>query len=420
MLVVFAVVTFIFVRAITVVLHEMGHALVAAFLDNKEVTVFIGSYGSKKHCFNLKLGRMSFWFKRVPILWQVGMVVHKYRGYYGNLAISLAGPVTSTLIALLFALPIFKIATNEGVKFVSIVFIISSLIDLAVNLFPSTTAVVFDDGSIGYNDGRNILNQLTNKQTYLDSLEAYNYAMGDEPIKAAHKYEAIVKRGKVGVEYYSACFACYYHGKDYGKAKEIEALMREKGICKAADYNRFGALKFNEKDYEGCLIDTTDAIHYNPKLTEAYHNRSLALSSLGRYNEALVDASKVIELTPDSYEAYNNRASVFCNKKLYVEAIADATASIKLNSNNLTAHYYRGYAYLEMELIDSAIADAQEAVRNGLLDPYGYYLLGRCYAVTGDGVSAKFNFIKAKELGLDTPELDEALVNLSDVKYNFG
>ncbi len=78
----------------------------------------------------------------------------------------------------------------------------------------------------------------------------------------------------------------------------------------------------------------TEAIELDPKLVEAYGNRSLAYLNLGRLEEALDDTTKVIELEPTDVSvlasAYAVRALARAGLGRFEEADADLAKACEL------------------------------------------------------------------------------------------
>ena len=67
--------TFLLARLLTVLLHELGHAIPAILLTQQQVTVYIGSYGDPKNTLKLNLGMMEIFFRYNFFAWRIGMCV---------------------------------------------------------------------------------------------------------------------------------------------------------------------------------------------------------------------------------------------------------------------------------------------------------------------------------------------------------
>ena len=68
----------------------------------------------------------------------------------------------------------------------------------------------------------------------------------------------------------------------------------------------------------------------NPVLAEAYTNRGIVKSELGKHKEAIVDYDKAIRLNRDAAEPYINRGLAKCRLGKVVEAKADFQTALEI------------------------------------------------------------------------------------------
>jgi tetratricopeptide (TPR) repeat protein len=73
-------------------------------------------------------------------------------------------------------------------------------------------------------------------------------------------------------------------------------------------------------------------LEINPRLAEAYVNRSAALNQQGDYVGAIVDVTKVLEINPRLPEAYFNRADARLLHGDRAGARADLNKALELTS----------------------------------------------------------------------------------------
>ena len=93
-------------RSITTLVHEYGHALPALLFTEKEVKVYVGSYGNLDNALTVKLGRLTTYLKFNLLNWNIGMCQHE--GEYSKTKraiIILGGPIASVLLSI----PLLKI-----------------------------------------------------------------------------------------------------------------------------------------------------------------------------------------------------------------------------------------------------------------------------------------------------------------------
>ncbi len=324
------------------------------------------------------------------------------------------------VIASVFAWLVFATDLNDLFKLLAIAFCISGVVDLFFNIIPNSTPYVLADGSITYNDGSLLLQIISQKQYYLVVKEMLQDVKAGNHGLAAEKAERIFKTGKVPRGLYIYCIGCYLEAKNYAKAAEIGDLLRELPDVSAIEYAYLGTIDFHQKNYQACLDNLDKALALNSEDYSAYGTRSLAHCFLGHLDEAIADANTAIALQPNNALLYSNRAYVFVLKELYVEAVADATQAIKLDDGVSYAHNNRAYAKIKLGLLDAGLADVQRAIKLQPGGSYNYLVLGIYYWESGDAVSAKLQFLKAKELDPDTYELDKYLALVEDVAYHVG
>lgn len=120
--------------------------------------------------------------------------------------------------------------------------------------------------------------------------------------------------------------------------------------------------KLNLHEFQGAIIDFTEAIRQKPDLADAYYGRGFAKSRLGDYQGAIVDFTKVIGLISDYAGVYCNRANA---KRLlgdYRGAITDYAMAIGMKSDDVEAYYNRGGAKANLEDLQGAIADFTKVI----------------------------------------------------------
>jgi hypothetical protein len=151
------VVLFILSQPITVLLHELGHAVPVLLITRKPVDIFIGSYGNEEGCFRIKLGAIAVWLGHNPLKWvrRGGLCIPARAGMSTThqLIYTLSGPFASAIIACVCLYLTFAIDLQGFLKLALIVFLFSALFDLIRNLYPDIYPAVLDDGTLVYNDG---------------------------------------------------------------------------------------------------------------------------------------------------------------------------------------------------------------------------------------------------------------------------
>ncbi|MDQ3803064.1 MAG: tetratricopeptide repeat protein [Acidobacteriota bacterium] len=106
-----------------------------------------------------------------------------------------------------------------------------------------------------------------------------------------------------------------------------------------------------------------EALSINPVMPEAFNNLGLALSKLGRHEEALASFDRVGQLEPDHPYVWGNRAEVLYLLKRYDEAVESCEKALSLNADDGRAFYNRGHALSALGRFDEAIRNFDDALR---------------------------------------------------------
>ena len=111
--------------------------------------------------------------------------------------------------------------------------------------------------------------------------------------------------------------------------------------------------------YDAALQHATLALKFNSQLAGAHGSRCVALSHLGRYDEAIQECSTAIELPPFGGQksvTYSDRAEVYMHIGRYDLAVDDLSDAIRLN-DFAYYHFLRGSALIELGFQDLARSD---------------------------------------------------------------
>jgi lipoprotein NlpI len=123
------------------------------------------------------------------------------------------------------------------------------------------------------------------------------------------------------------------------------------------------------------LDDFNAAIEANPALIDAYGERGIMLTVVGRFNDAIPDFTKVIDAHPRLAYAYYNRGVCYELIGLDDLAIEDISASIAIEPRAEFRYERRGTIYFRKKQLDLALADYEQAL---VINPqYAPALYGR-------------------------------------------
>jgi tetratricopeptide (TPR) repeat protein len=83
-----------------------------------------------------------------------------------------------------------------------------------------------------------------------------------------------------------------------------------------------GAIAYSLKNFDSAIEDFSQVIAYDPTNSEAYQQRSLALTQAGHYESALVDLDRYCSTRPNDLGSFLRLANLYSYTKHYAEAMA--------------------------------------------------------------------------------------------------
>jgi carboxyl-terminal processing protease len=124
-----------------------------------------------------------------------------------------------------------------------------------------------------------------------------------------------------------------------------------------------GFAHYNNKDYDRAIVDSSEAIRLDPKLSSAYNHRGNAYRAKLDYDRALADFTEAIRLDPKSALAYSNRGNVYYDRLDYDRAIADSSEAVRIDPTLTNAYLNRGNAYYVKQDYDRAIINYDQVIK---------------------------------------------------------
>ncbi|MBV8252053.1 MAG: hypothetical protein JO154_05550 [Chitinophaga sp.] len=131
---------FFIARFFTIMIHELGHALTAIKFTKQYAIVYIGSYEDASGCIQINKGLLEINIKKNPLTWVKGLCIASEDDMTlkQRLIQVLAGPLSSFVIAIVAAVIVFAFDMHGSIKLMMAIFLLSAMIDLLINLRPST------------------------------------------------------------------------------------------------------------------------------------------------------------------------------------------------------------------------------------------------------------------------------------------
>ena len=380
---------FIIARFITVLLHELGHAIPALIFTKEKVTVFLGSYGDIKKSKHLPLNkRSSIYFKLNPLKWRGGMIQHGSNNLsvLKNLIILFTGPLFSLFIAIVALWLVFSFDLNGFLKLLSIIFLFSALFDLR-NIYPNEKPILLINGSYTYNDGYQVREVFKFRKNSKILFSAYEFC-DRKNYAGAIKLFRTLNPTFIDKNIFTFILTIYCNCKDYNGGKEFYKLILDQQNRQSPDSDNFSNIAIIESNLN------------NNELAMSFYNKSLEL---------------------DGYNIYSlsNRGYTYNLFEKYDEAIKDFDKAIKIDPNFSYAFANRGYSKIKLNLFEEALADINKAITINNKDSYAFRNLGLYYLQNGNYKDAIKNLQIAFELDPATHMIDE-YIEIAEEKSNMN
>lgn len=343
-------------RPLTVLFHELGHAIPVILLTKQKATVYIGSYGDPNNSIKIDFGMLVIFFRYNPFAWRQGLCVPSAKSISINRQIvyTLSGPLTSLIVATIACYFTFAYDLHGFLKLFLIGFLVSAFLDLLVNLIPNEIPIQLVDGSIAYNDGYSLKQLFYYKylpNEYFEAVDLYNEQKIGE---AAVLFEKIFVETK-DVNIFSLAINSYMQEKNYKKVKElsdtfalIEKLNDDDLSNIALSYSLLGY-------YEEALKLYDKSIQLNPDHKYSLNNKGYTLNLMGKYEEAISLFIKCIEIDKDFAYSYNNRGFAKIKLGHPKEGLQDIKYSLEIDPDNSYAYLNMGIYHFEKGEFDEAL-----------------------------------------------------------------
>ncbi|WP_208178370.1 tetratricopeptide repeat protein [Hymenobacter negativus] len=304
-------------RPVVVFLHELGHSLMSRAVGASSVDMYVGSYGEQDDAWRVLLpGRITLWFKwRIwPV--QGGLCLAKWPegfsvGTARWVAILVAGPVSSSIVAWSLMWPAFHYNIHGALKFILVAFTVIALLDLMGNLMPSIRSAKQSPGGVVYSDGYRLylllsrawFNIKSPDEVVMDkAIELYNAGNYEASLPLLHDLLDRLPNQHL----YQLAFSAYYNTRRFAEALELEEKYPEF----ATSFDSHGPTRAYLLCRVERLAEAKDL--YTQLLAEApvetrtmlHNNRGYSYLLEGNYEAALRDFNAVLEQEPDNAYTY--------------------------------------------------------------------------------------------------------------------
>lgn len=184
------------VRPVVIILHELGHAIVARIFARQQVVIYLGSYGNQESSANINIGWLKVWFTANPFLWQRGLCVPSAPITSVDYRISyfLAGPILPFAIAAIFADAAVFLPFSEYAKFWAMGFFGTAVLDMIINLIPYRNPIASYNNEPIYTDGYCLRLAFLQKKYPVEFFTAISQYSKHQYNDAARNFERALRR----------------------------------------------------------------------------------------------------------------------------------------------------------------------------------------------------------------------------------
>ena len=380
------IVMIILLRSLTTLFHELGHAIPALVFTSKVVEVYVGSYGSIEESLHFRLGRLRFYLRWNPFVWQLGMCRQGERvAVWKELLIILGGPLASTLLAILAFFMIINYELSDGWFYLAALFAGAALIDLFTNLYTHDRELLMHDGQVVYSDGyqiRNLLRELNLPEGYFEAARA----LGE---------------GKV-----AACKA------------GCESLL-EDGLHKKKVYELYWQALAQEENYQAILDLYREYKEHHKLLPKDYYQIADAYEQLGQAQEALRYFDHYLYLDYSNVHAHYRIACIHAELGDHALAAEELNLVLEIEELHFEARCLRAYSFLRLGDLAQCRADLEYVLSDekAATSPHLAFYEGCYYERIGQNKDALTAFERARELGFKHHSLEH---RINDLEQNIS
>lgn len=341
---------------LTVILHELGHAIPAILFTRQKVTIYIGSYGETKKSIKFRIGLLEVWLKK-SIFWRTGLCQTSSNSLSltKKVIFIVCGPLASLSFAVVTCYYVFSYDMHGALKMIMSFFTLAAAWDFFSNIIPNDYPVRLPNGHVCYNDG-NSLRKLFNYNRFLKEYETaaelYNHKEFD---KSAVAFKHILQLGFEHEDIYRLAYTSFLLNEQYQQAYELLNDFQTKQLLNSDDYYNFGYLSTFKRLGKEKKLYFEKSLELNPNNADALNAIGYILNTEHRFQEAVSYFEKAITIAPQHAYALNNLGHAKIEMGQFEEGLADINLSLELNNDN--SYAYRNLGIYHLKLNDFAEAE---------------------------------------------------------------
>jgi len=234
---------------------------------------------------------------------------------------------------------------SDLIQIIFTCFIVSSVWDFIVNIFPSKNGIVMHDGSVGYNDGKLlwlIIQEGKLPPSYFEGINFYSEKKYDDAISI---FKNLITEGHDKKNIRLRLIESYTHAKKYDDAIDQFNILFEKKQIDIRDFASIGYLQMKKGELENALISLNKYLYKNFQDANALNNRGYTYIQMGEYKKAIQSLDSAIIHNPKYAFAYNNRGLANVRLGQTEEGLEDIEKAKSLDDSNAYIYLHLGFYF---------------------------------------------------------------------------
>ena len=356
-------------RPITVLIHELGHAIPALFFTDKPVTIFVGSYGDPSKSLSFNLGRLNSFLSFDIFQSQIGLCYHSQaKTIQQTLMIVLGGPLASLFFGLLLIGLVSSFSFPPMLNFVFYLMLVSAIFDFFVNMIPSKNPSYLFDGTAVYNDGNSffrLLKESKYPENYFKAIELFSNGKNK---RAIHNFHKVLENGYTDKIVFNRLIEAYAKDQQYERALNIYNTMLTKHKLNNEEYHQLALIYWELKNYERVKLACNKVLSKNIAVDSTNINpqtmllRGKANLKLDRVHEALEDFNLAMTINSEFLTlAYSFRGLAKIKLNQFQEAKEDLDIATTLDPENPYVIFHLGIYFYKKQSFNRAMEFFQKA-----------------------------------------------------------
>jgi len=182
------------------------------------------------------------------------------------------------------------------------------------------------------------------------------------------------------------------------------APEKKNNTVEAARLNNLGCAYMNQQLFEKAQKAFAEALALDPKLTIAKLNEGIALSGIGKADDAKQALTEASKLLPKDPHVWYSLGLLDKNSADPQDAVNDFKRVIELDDSDADTWYFLGTVYSQLRQFPQAVESFQHALKLNPNHASAQFGLSRAYQQSGDPTNAhehltRFQYITQHKLG---------------------